>query len=349
MAHPPILFPSSAAANRLIAGVPAAVRAVRYLKEATGAQSLEFMVAMPEEDGLSKRTLREIERLIPATPVQAVSILSLPIDSLAIDGLSLLKDGQPPQPRSIRQIPLLDPAGVRLLFKATERQAIARTGKPTDGLVSRTLNRPVSQFISARLLRLSWARPIHATIACSLIGVVMALCLFMGGELGLIAGAVLFQLASIIDGVDGEMARATWRSSKLGATLDTAGDAATNFAFIGGVCFNLRSAGDALTGQLGLAALAMLAVGLALLGIKSVRSDGVLSFDALKHDPRTRASPMMRRLAQIASRDVYALGFALMILAGLAREAVIVFGLVVAVWLMVVLVQLVRSPTKSGD
>ena len=40
----------------------------------------------------------------------------------------------------------------------------------------------------------------------------MFLLLLTGDDRGLLLGAIMFQVASIIDGVDGEMARATWRT-----------------------------------------------------------------------------------------------------------------------------------------
>ena len=48
-----------------------------------------------------------------------------------------------------------------------------------------------------------------------------------GGYRNAVLGAFLFELASIIDGCDGENARLTFRSSKLGGTLDVTGDALT--------------------------------------------------------------------------------------------------------------------------
>ncbi len=48
-----------------------------------------------------------------------------------------------------------------------------------------------------------------------------------GGYRNALLGALLFELASIIDGCDGENARLTFRGSKLGGTFDITGDAAT--------------------------------------------------------------------------------------------------------------------------
>ena len=52
-----------------------------------------------------------------------------------------------------------------------------------------------------------------------------------GGYRNAALGALLFEIASIIDGCDGENARLTYRISKLGGTFDIAGDAATFIFF----------------------------------------------------------------------------------------------------------------------
>ena len=89
--------------------------------------------------------------------------------------------------------------------------------KEADGPVSRYLNRPVSTRLSMALAHL----PIHphvVSLAAFLLGVVAAWLLSSGRG---IAGGLLAQLASIVDGVDGEIARLQVRGSDPGlvATL----------------------------------------------------------------------------------------------------------------------------------
>jgi CDP-L-myo-inositol myo-inositolphosphotransferase len=124
-------------------------------------------------------------------------------------------------------------------MKVASRQIVASTGKSGDGIVSRYVNRPISRAITRVLLRFPGIRPHHATAAAGAIGILMAASLLVGGKAGLLLGAILFQLASIVDGVDGEIARATFRSSSAGAMWDSLTDAATNISFIGGVTVNL--------------------------------------------------------------------------------------------------------------
>lgn len=345
LANLPLLFSTQAAANRVVAGIPAAARALHILVEAGALDPGEpCAVTVPGGWTPSAVTMAEWGRLAPGWTVEASS----PPEggSRAFDAIALLageSEAAGERVGAIREREhFREPrAALRKLAQAA-RQVVAATGKPTDGLVSRTLNRPVSQFCSRLLLASPQVRPIHATLAAALVGVAMALSLFLGGLAGLYAGAVLFQLASMIDGVDGEIARATFRSSKLGATLDTASDAATNFAFIGGVAFNLWQRGETPGAEAGLIGLACLVTGLTLLGARSLAAGGPLSFDALKHEASARRSRIVQALGTLVSRDVYALLLALMILAGLAGVAMMIFAGAAGIWLALVLASIAR-------
>jgi CDP-L-myo-inositol myo-inositolphosphotransferase len=107
--------------------------------------------------------------------------------------------------------------------------------KPIDGIVSRTLNRRVSTRISMRLARLK-----HPP-SPDLVSVISAAVVGLGG-LGFAAGypwlgGILAQLGSILDGVDGEIARLTGRQSKAGALLDTVLDRLADIVLLVGVAF----------------------------------------------------------------------------------------------------------------
>ena len=92
-------------------------------------------------------------------------------------------------------------------------------GKAVDGPISRLINRRVSGAITGLILRsglnitpnqVSWASFALAAAASYFIA---------SGEL--LVGGILVQLSSIIDGVDGELARARGLSSPRGGFLDT--------------------------------------------------------------------------------------------------------------------------------
>jgi CDP-L-myo-inositol myo-inositolphosphotransferase len=97
--------------------------------------------------------------------------------------------------------------------------------KPTDGPVARRINRPLSRLVSRRLLA-TRIGPTPITL------VNLALLVFSGALLALgaredvllVVGGVLVQLSSALDGVDGELARVSGRSSELGGVLDALSD-----------------------------------------------------------------------------------------------------------------------------
>jgi phosphatidylglycerophosphate synthase len=118
--------------------------------------------------------------------------------------------------------------------RQAERLLLRSFIKQTDGWYSRHLNRPVSLWITRRIAHL----PVHpnaVTIFSLLLGVLSGWCAAQGTFLYLAAGGVLFQIASILDGVDGELARAKLLHSKFGEWLDTVCDDSTNALFIAGV------------------------------------------------------------------------------------------------------------------
>src|SRR5437763_12285729 len=91
--------------------------------------------------------------------------------------------------------------------------------KPHDGFVSRFLNRPISRRITSFLLKF----PIHPnawTISIFVLPLIAGAFLVRGDYKSVVIGAVIFQVFSILDGCDGEIARAKNLESKLGERLD---------------------------------------------------------------------------------------------------------------------------------
>jgi phosphatidylglycerophosphate synthase len=91
--------------------------------------------------------------------------------------------------------------------------------KPQDGFVSRFLNRPISRRITRFLLKF----PIHPnawTISIFVLPLIACVCLLRGDYVSIVIGAALFQVFSILDGCDGEIARAKNLESRFGERLD---------------------------------------------------------------------------------------------------------------------------------
>lgn len=131
--------------------------------------------------------------------------------------------------------------------------------KPVDGYVSRHLNRHVSLAISRRIVDTP-ITPNQVSALCITLGVLSGVLAAQGGYAYLLAGATLFKLNSILDGVDGELARVRWAYSRVGELLDSAGDNIANFSFFGGVAVAALHAGQHELAAAGLLGLSMWAL-----------------------------------------------------------------------------------------
>lgn len=363
MAGIAILFSSDATANQLVAGIPAAARAAHQASIALRKRPFSQGHGLVLVSGgwqPSPLCRAEMLRLAPefavghgvpgalwANPssvvLQGEALVSsadierllenpdAPVDGSYRDPRDLITGG--PHHAVAMQIARLQQAGDAI---------IAATAKPTDGIVSRYVNRPVSQAMTRVLLRYPDVRPIHATVAAALIGIVMALCLFLGGAGGLVAGAILFQLASIVDGVDGELARATFRTSRTGAMIDSVTDALTNLAFLAGVSANLGIQGDYGPATAGTIGLILLVTGLYLIGATARARGGPFTFDAVKQQVNARKSTVMQWLTWLTMRDFFAAACAVMIILDQAGVMLVLFAIVTAGWLVVTLAVLAR-------
>ena len=95
-----------------------------------------------------------------------------------------------------------------------------------DGFISRNLNRKISTRISAAVV--NRVSPSHMTLMSFLVGVFAALINLFSIPL---AGLV-YQLSSILDGCDGEIARASLNTSKKGGYVDSILDRFVDFLFL---------------------------------------------------------------------------------------------------------------------
>jgi phosphatidylglycerophosphate synthase len=297
------VFPSASEADRRIAGVAAAARAVKALADA-GITEISLLIG----DGatLAPATRPDIERLRGPASV------------------AIAQGGGPATP----------------LPSAWE--IVRATGKASDGLVSRRLNRPISQRITWLVLGIAGARPIHVTLFNALLALVMAAVTLAGGAPGLIVGGMLFQAASILDGVDGEMARATFRASSQGATLDSIVDIATNLLFVAALTAHLALRDGPDIGWIGGWAVLISILGGLLIARRVRIGGGPIGFDLLKRSGRIGGPVDLVYWAvqTLTGRDCFAFLFMVLIIAGLERTALMIYAGVGTVWFVYVLASL---------
>jgi hypothetical protein len=119
-----------------------------------------------------------------------------------------------------------------------ERALFKALGKPSDGYMTRFVNRRLSTSLSRHLARtrvtpnqISWlVAALFLASAWSLVG---------GGGQMLLLGTVLYKLGDILDGCDGELARVKFMESRFGAWLDTTIDMIGNMLFIAALAIGL--------------------------------------------------------------------------------------------------------------
>ena len=113
--------------------------------------------------------------------------------------------------------------------RSVESEMFASLIRPTDGFFARHFDRHLSRRISVVLVR--WGtHPNLITAAATLVGLVGAGLLASVDRPLQVLGALIFIFATVLDGSDGEVARLSLRTSKLGGRLDLIGDNIVNAA-----------------------------------------------------------------------------------------------------------------------
>ena len=208
--------------------------------EALPADSTATVVLVPAQSALM-RPLFEDPAFLDAARLDVVTRLDAPTGAFVLVGpahlavgLAAKLDTSSPLPRRT-----LGPGTVLNIGTAADRRqatrdALLATQKATDGWVSRTFNRPISRACSRVALALGLSATAASIITLAL-GLVCAWVAGQPGYLAFVGTGVLFQLASVLDGVDGEIARATVTESERGARVDTVVDQLTYLTSFAGL------------------------------------------------------------------------------------------------------------------
>lgn len=106
-----------------------------------------------------------------------------------------------------------------------------RPGPSYDGIVSRHLNRRLSRPM-ARAAAVTPLTPNAVTLLTLALSFAVAGAVAAGWE---IAGGIGIQAVSVVDGVDGELARLKGMATKFGAVLDAVTDRYADAAMLGGM------------------------------------------------------------------------------------------------------------------
>jgi phosphatidylglycerophosphate synthase len=296
-----------------VAGLPVAVRNV-ILAHRGGARSVVLLGPADECARLDERLAPELRRRnITLQVARATRPDELPARAILWPA-DLSVGRRPPEPLE-RVAGPPDPTWVRVRdapsARLAERHLLHSLRKPEDGLVAR-LDRAVSLFISRRLLRLAIG-PNPVSVLALAVGVLCGLLAATGRNPAMVAGAFLFWFNGILDGVDGEIARARHLESRLGEWLDTLCDDLTNLCFAVGLGVGLwRQSGRALYLGLGLLGGAAIVIGAAFMYhyLITRAHSGDLNAYRMPHEHRAASAPgplarLLLPLRQLVRRDVF--------------------------------------------
>lgn len=221
--------------------------------------------------------------------------------------------------------------------------------KSTDGWFARTLDRSVSLAISAVLAPL----PVHpnaVTVGTLVVGAGSGWLAARGTRAGFVGAASLFLLASVLDGVDGELARMKFQGSHLGQWLDTVCDDLTNALYLAGLTVGtFRAVASPVLLWTGMAAVVLDIVTVSLLYwqlLAKVHARTLLAFEETMLAPAlSRGGPagLVARLQPFVKRDVYAPLFLVFALAGVAWLALPATAIALGITLAFVLREIGRG------
>jgi phosphatidylglycerophosphate synthase len=225
-----------------------------------------------------------------------------------------------------------------------EKELLRQTGKPQDGVVSRFINRPLTRALTRFLLKFP-ITPTGWTLGIFSLPILTAIFLVRGSYFSIVIGTAIYQLYSMLDGCDGEIARAKYLESKSGGRID-------DFCDILGALLFVSALGVGLGGIYaaeGFTLAALIALNEWLLHLPQPVLPNDVSAAAYPRHRRllesAGASPLRRKIAwcvlQATKRDVGILLFLLLALVGLPQWTL-------HPWLLVTLTTLVLNLVSRG-
>lgn len=186
-------------------------------------------------------------------------------------------------------------------------------GKTTDGIVSKYLNRKISTRITKFIVEHDLDVTPNQVSVLSFIVAIATLPLYLIKQ-PIIAG-ILVQLSSIIDGVDGELARALKMQSRFGAFFDAMLDRLADIMVLAGAATYL-----ALIKGINMETL--------LISILAISGSLLVSYLHSKFQQDLKIHPaLIGKIRGIASRDVRLFILFIGSIVGLIREALIILSL----------------------
>ncbi|TNF38369.1 MAG: CDP-alcohol phosphatidyltransferase family protein [Deltaproteobacteria bacterium] len=193
-----------------------------------------------------------------------------------------------------------------LTRRLAQRNLLRGLTKPQDGPASRHINRKVSTWVTARVVPFG--------VTPSMMTVVVALFGLAGGWFAAsplwgyqVLGAFLYQMHSILDGCDGEIARLTKNFGKHGALLDSVVDDVSNMLFFVGLSIGVHRSLDTAWPLWFGAVTAVGYVGITIIQFRKVLRETGTGFKATFWDTAKPRPLWYRMLHASLRRDVFIL------------------------------------------
>jgi len=107
--------------------------------------------------------------------------------------------------------------------------------KPSDGIISKNINRKISKKITKNIARYDFFTPNMMTLVSFLLGIFSSILFFMNI---IIPAGITAQICSIVDGCDGEVARIKNMKTNFGKVFDALTDRFADFLIVLGMLFS---------------------------------------------------------------------------------------------------------------
>lgn len=208
-------------------------------------------VGAPTEWSLGVLKVREADRPALIEAAERLSALGLGGDSVALLVVGLVRAGVHVGQSDVRELFWARPSSETDVARARrditghdeDRVLLDSSVKAIDGFFTTFFVSPYSKHIARWAARRGFT-PNQVTTVSMLLGVLAAAGFATGERWGLVAGAVLLQVAFTADCVDGQLARFTRTFTPLGAWLDSTFDRLKEWVVFAGLAIGASQAGD---------------------------------------------------------------------------------------------------------
>ncbi len=230
--------------------------------------------------------------------------------------------------------PVREPADLRAAQERVLRSLRKPLGRNADGLAAYYINRPLSLRISRALVDTA-VTPNHVTALGLVVGLAAAALAAQGSYPCLLAAALLLQLSSVLDGVDGELARMRLAPSHAGEWFDTVCDDVINISFMAGLGLGCHAAAGG--GPYLAVAGAGVVSAVAVTGFlyRALLRDGLASHNHFRWGFEGQPArgglagllrPLLVGFAYLAKRDSYTVLLGALLALGLQRAALLIMS-----------------------